>query len=69
MGEILEWGVVAVAGWRFLLSPSYRRAKIDDWKSENVLYIVWDIIAGMVGIAISLLALYFAYETIVNGPA
>ncbi len=65
MGEILEWGVVAVAGWRFLLSPSYRKARLSDWKSENVLYIVWDIIGGMVGMAISLLVLYFAYEAIV----
>ena len=64
IGELLEWGVVAVAGWRFLLSPSYRKEKLTGWKNESVLYILWDICAALAGIAFNLLTLYLLYEAI-----
>ena len=64
MGEILEWALAAVAGWRFLLSSSYRNAKLADWKNENVLYMVWDVCGGLAGIGFSLLVIYLLYEAI-----
>jgi hypothetical protein len=64
IGEIFEWGLVAVAGWRFLLSSSYRKGKLADWKNEDVLYIVWDVCGGMAGVGFSFLIFYFIYEAI-----
>jgi hypothetical protein len=60
-GELLEWGLVAVAGWRFLLSPAFRKALRAEWKSEHPLYVVWDVCGGLAGIAISLLLVYLIY--------
>jgi len=55
LGEILEWMLVAVAGWRYLLSPKYRKAKHEDWKHEKAVYIVWDVFGGLAGIGFSIL--------------
>ena len=66
IGEILEWGVAAVAGWRFLLSSSYRKEKLADWKNESVLYVLWDICGGLAGMTFSLLVLYLVYEAILR---
>ena len=66
IGEILEWGLAAVAGWRFLLSSSYRQAKRAEWKNESVFYVVWDVCGGLAGIAFSLLIFYLVYEALMH---
>ena len=66
LGEILEWGLAAVAGWRYLLSSSYRKAKHADWKYENSLYVVWDVCGGVAGVAFSLLLVYLVFETMMR---
>jgi hypothetical protein len=38
IGETIEWILAALAGWRYLLSPKYRKAKHNDWKNEKVIY-------------------------------
>lgn len=62
IGETIEWILAALAGWRYLLSPKYRKAKHNDWKNEKVIYIVWDFCCGLAGIAFSILVIYLIYR-------
>jgi hypothetical protein len=66
IGEIVEWFIAAFAGWRYLLSPSYRKRKHGDWRNESALYVVWDVCCGLAGIAFSFLAIYLAFEAVMN---
>ncbi len=52
-GEIIDWFKAAFGGWRYMISSSYRKAKKADWKNEKSIYIVWDVICGITGVAFS----------------
>jgi hypothetical protein len=66
LGEIFEWLMAALVGWRYLLSPSYRKAKHNDWRNEKAIYIVWDVCGGLAGIIFSLLVIYLFYKKIIQ---
>ncbi|MBA3037094.1 MAG: hypothetical protein FP814_11455 [Desulfobacterium sp.] len=52
-GEIIDWFKTAFGGWRYLFSSTYRKAKNLDWRNEKPIYIVWDLICGIAGVAFS----------------
>ena len=58
MGEFFEWLYAAFSGWRYLFSSSYRQKKNQEWKSEKVLYVIWDVICGLAGVAFSIMIIY-----------
>jgi hypothetical protein len=66
LGEIVEWMLVAVAGWRYLLSPKYRKAKNDDWKYEKAIYVVWDVCGGLAGIGFSILVVWLILRELIH---
>ena len=51
--EIIDWFKAAFSGWRYLFSSSYRNAKNSDWKNERLIYIAWDVLCGVAGVAFS----------------
>ena len=53
LAEITAWLEPALAGWRYLLSSNYRARKHHDWRHENVGYAIFDVVGGIVGIAVS----------------
>jgi hypothetical protein len=55
MNLLYDWLRAGIAGWRFILVPSYRQQITNGWKFERWYYIVWDIVGGLAGIALSLL--------------
>ena len=66
-GEIFEWFKAAFGGWRYLFSSSYRKVKNNEWRNEKSIYIVWDVICGIAGVAFSVFLLviigYWGFET------
>ena len=60
--ELLDWSVVALAGWRYLLSPAYRRRVHKEWRDEAWYYIAWDVLCGIAGIAFTLLVFFAPYR-------
>jgi len=66
LAEFFEWLQAAVAGWRFLLVPSYRHEVISGWKNARWYSITWDIICGLSGLAFSVL-IVFALVYIIFG--
>lgn len=53
--EFLEWLNAAFAGWRFLVSPRYRRSVYERWRVATRWRIAWDVICGSVGVIFSIL--------------
>jgi len=60
--ELLEWLVASLAGWRYLLSPTYRRRVHEDWRDEKWYYIAWDVLCGTAGIVFSALILFGVFQ-------
>ena len=54
LAEISAWVEPALAGWRYLLSPTYRARKHHDWRHERVGYAIFDVVVGIIGVAVSL---------------
>lgn len=57
LGEVMNWLRAAIAGWRFLISRSYRRTVMLGWQSERWFYIALDVTCGLAGIAFTVLSL------------
>jgi len=57
LGEFIDWLRAATAGWRFLLSPTYRHTVMNRWQSEHWYSIAWDLTCGIAGIAFGVLSL------------
>ena len=57
IGELLDWLLGAVAGWRYVFSPSYRRRTHARWRDEAWIYIAFDVICAAVACAFSLFLL------------
>ena len=51
--EIAAWAELGLAGWRYLVSPTYRARKHHDWRHEKVGYVILDVVGGIVGVAVS----------------
>jgi len=51
LSELADWLVAAIAPWRYILSPTYRRRVHEGWRFESRLYVAWDVICGAAGIA------------------
>jgi hypothetical protein len=49
LGDILGFFVAAFAGWRYVLSPSYRARVHSRWESKSQLQIAQDIAAAVAG--------------------
>ena len=45
----------AFAGWRYLFSSAYRQKIHEGWRFESWLYVAWDVVCALAGIAFSLL--------------
>lgn len=56
--ELLDWARASFAGWRYLMSGSFRRDTHERWKHERAGRVVWDVVCGAAGIAASVLLLY-----------
>jgi len=53
LGELIEAidiFVTGLAGWRYILSPSYRRQTHHRWKQKTTLHMVLDILGSVIGI-------------------
>ena len=66
LGEAFEWIKSGLAGWRYLFSHTYRKAKHNDWENEKSIYIFLDVCGGAAGIIFVLLIVYFAYTIILS---
>jgi len=60
LAEVSAWIEPVVGGWRYLLSSSFRARTHEAWRHESVRYIVWDVLVGVIGIALSLIVIYIA---------
>ena len=60
LAEVAAWIEPVVAGWRYLLSSSFRARTHEAWRHESMGYIVWDVFLGVIGVALSLIVVYFA---------
>jgi H+/Cl- antiporter ClcA len=49
LGDVLGFFGAALAGWRYLFSPSYRRRVHARWQSRSQLQIAQDIAAAFAG--------------------
>jgi hypothetical protein len=58
LGEAVDYCRAGWAGWRFLLSPSYRQEIKEGWKTKKWYSMTWDIICGFSGVAFSLLIVW-----------
>ena len=56
--EIFDWIVDAFAGWRYLLSPSFRRRAHERWKVEGRGKAFIEILFGGLGVALTLFLLW-----------
>jgi hypothetical protein len=62
--EIFDWIVDAFAGWRYLLSPSYRQRTNKRWKGEGRGKAFIEILFGGLGILLTLLLLWLLIGTL-----
>lgn len=53
IAELTSWAEPALAGWRYLLSPTYRARKHHDWRMEHLGYVVLDVIGGTIGVGVT----------------
>ncbi len=51
--EFSAWVEPALAGWRYVWSPTYRAQKHRDWGHEHLGFAIVDVVGGIVGIVIS----------------
>jgi hypothetical protein len=58
--EITAWAELVLAGWRYLLSPTYRARKHHEWHHEHVGYVIFDVVCGTIGIAVSVAVAWIA---------
>ena len=58
--EITAWAELVLAGWRYLLSPTYRARKHHEWHHEHVGYVIFDVVGGTIGIAVSVAVAWIA---------
>jgi hypothetical protein len=58
LGEVIDYCRTGWAGWRFLLSSSYRQKIIKEWKKEEWYSVAWDMVCGSAGVASSLLIVW-----------
>ena len=58
--EIAAWAELILAGWRYLLSSTYRARKHHDWHHEHVAYVILDVVGGIVGVALGVAIAYIA---------
>ncbi len=56
--EFVDWLRAAVAGWRYLLSGSYRSDTHARWRQEGVLRVLRDVLCGVAGLAVTVLIIY-----------
>ena len=59
--ELIDWFRAATAGWRYLLSRSFRQAIHARWKNEcplRVIRVIRELLCGIAGIAFTLLLGY-----------
>jgi len=59
LGEVAAWVEPVVGGWRYLLSPAFRARTHETWRHEHIGYVVWDVLWGILGLALSLVVAYF----------
>jgi hypothetical protein len=55
MLELFEWIVDGIAGWRYLLSPSFRRSTHERWKSAGWGTALVEIFFGALAVLFTLL--------------
>ena len=56
--EFINWMRAGVAGWRYLVSSSFRHETHARWKHESRARVLWDVVCGVAGIAFTLLIGY-----------
>ena len=56
--EFIDWLRAAFGGWRFVFSTSFRCETRERWKRQSWLWIVWEVVCGVAGIAFTLLLVY-----------
>jgi len=56
--ELIDWVRAGLAGWRYLLSSSFRAETHARWKEETVFRVTWDVACGAAGVAFTLLVAY-----------
>jgi len=53
--EFVDWIRAGFAGWRYLVSVSFRRETHMRWKQASTVRVLWDVACGVAGIAFTLL--------------
>ena len=66
LAEVAAWIEPVAGGWRYLLSSAFRARTHESWRHENLGYIIWDVLWGVLGIAASLTVIYFAVKLVVR---
>jgi hypothetical protein len=56
--EFIDWLRAGAAGWRYLLSGTFRRETRARWKEASTLRVTWEILCGIAGIAFIPLVVY-----------
>jgi hypothetical protein len=60
--EIFDWIGYAFAGWRYLLSPSFRRRVHTRWKAEGRGKAFVEILFGALGVLLTLFLLWLVLD-------
>ena len=58
LGDVLGFLAAAFAGWRYAISPSYRRRVHERWQSKTQLQIAQEIAAAVAGSVFWLIILF-----------
>jgi hypothetical protein len=56
--EFIDWIRAGFAGWRYLVSASFRRETHTRWKQTSTVRVLWDVVCGIAGIAFTFLIVY-----------
>ena len=59
LAEVVAWIEPIAGGWRYLLSRDFRARTHASWRHESIGYVIWDVVWGILGIAVSLTVGYF----------
>jgi len=54
LNELFGWFRAATSGWRFIFSKTYRSEILAEWNHERWYYVGFDILCGILGVAITL---------------